>query len=128
MSALAFATAPWAVATLYSSIRGRVSWQRPYIAVCIWMFSASWSYDLYILLRDGDYPLTWFSNIFASSVLYASAGLMWNLDWREGRGVVFAFTEPGWPPVADRRGVNRILWFALPFIALVAAMIVPFIL
>jgi hypothetical protein len=48
-------------------------------------------------------------------VLYACAGLMWNLDWRAGRGVVFAFREPGWPQAAGGGGFARIAAFALPF-------------
>ncbi|MBC3918102.1 hypothetical protein H8L32_11490 [Undibacterium sp. CY18W] len=36
----------------------------------MWMFSASWCYDLYLLLRDGVYPLTWEANIYAPSVMY----------------------------------------------------------
>jgi len=96
------------------------------VAICIWMFSASWSYDLYLILRDGAYPDTWFPNIFASSVLYVSAGLLWNLEWKEGRGVIFGFMEPSWPEVADNRVFRKIVWFALPFMALAAAMIIAF--
>jgi len=89
MSILAYATAPWAVGTLYLAIRGKAMAAKIYVAICISMFSASWSYDLYLILRDGAYPDTWFPNIFASSVLYVSAGLLWNLEWKEGRGVIF---------------------------------------
>ena len=92
------------------------------------MFSASWSYDGYLVLRDGTYPFTWLPNIFASSVLYLSAGLFWNLQWREGRGVHFGFTEPDWPAPLATPAFNRILWYALPFMILVAAMILPFLL
>ena len=67
----------------------RRPWTIVYVSVCVWMFSASWSYDGYLVLRDGAYPFTWLPNIFASSVLYLSAGLFWNLQWREGRGVHF---------------------------------------
>jgi hypothetical protein len=97
-----------------------------YVAICIWMFSASWSYDLYLILRDGAYPDTWFPNIFASSVLYVSAGLLWNLEWKEGRGVIFGFMEPSWPEVTDNRVFRKIVWFALPFMVLAAAMIIAF--
>jgi hypothetical protein len=56
------------------------------VALCLWLFSASWSYDLYLLLRDGSYPVTWLANLFASSLLYLSAGLFWNLHWTARTG------------------------------------------
>jgi hypothetical protein len=90
------------------------------------MFSASWSYDLYLILRDGDYPITWFSNIFASSVLYISAGLFWSLDWIQGRGVTFAFLEDGWPSSTSESTFSNIVWFALPFMVLVSFLIIYF--
>ena len=126
MSILTFATAPWAVGTIYLAIRGKAMAVKVYVAFCIWMFSASWSYDLYLILRDGAYPDTWLPNIFASSVLYVSAGLLWNLEWKEGRGVIFGFMEPSWPEVTDNRVFRKIVWFALPFMILAAAMITAF--
>lgn len=128
MSMLTFATAPWATGTLYRSVVGRSGVGNVYVALCVWMFSASWSYDLYIYLRDGDYPITWLSNIFASSVLYLSAGLFWSLDYREGRGVTFAFMEPEWLAEHGAAAATfpRIAWYAAPFMVLVAATIVYF--
>jgi hypothetical protein len=126
MSILTFATAPWAVGTLYLSIRGKAMAAKVYVAIFIWMFSASWSYDLYLVVRDGAYPDTWLPNIFASSVLYVSGGLLWNLEWKRGRGVIFGFMEPGWPEVTDKREFRKIVWFALPFMILAAAMIAAF--
>lgn len=126
MSVFAFTTAPWVIGTLYRSpSEGSVG--RVYVALCVWLFSASWSYDLYIYLRDGNYPLTWLSNIFASTVLYVSAGLFWNLDHRAGRGVTFAFLEPDWLAAAASGGFTKILWYAIPFMAIVAATIVYFV-
>jgi hypothetical protein len=103
MSALAFATAPWSLGVLYRFVRGWVAPAAAFVAACVWMFSASWSYDLYIWLRDGVYPDTWLPNIPASSCLYAAAGLFWSLETRGGR-MVFAFTRRDWfDPSADRR-------------------------
>ena len=103
MSVLAFTTAPWALGTLYRFARGWTSIVAAFIACCVWIFSVSWSYDLYIWLRDGIYPETWLPNIPASSVLYAAAGLFWSLESRAGR-MVFAFACPVWiEAVADRR-------------------------
>jgi len=128
MSVLTYATAPWVVATCYLTIRGMRRYVHAYIAICVWMFSASWSYDLYLVVRDGYYPFTWFPNIFASSVLYLSAGLLWSLENVEGRGVIFGFMDPSWPSVSEAGKFTRVVWYALPFMILVTAMIVPFLL
>ena len=121
MSVLTFLTAPWSTGTLFLALRGRAGPRQAYVAACLWMFSASWSYDLYILLRDGEYPNTWLPNIPASSVLYFSAGLLWNLDWRPGRGATFSFQEAGWPAVRPAAAFGRIFWVALPFMVIAAA-------
>ncbi len=126
MSALTYVTAPWAVGTCYLAVRGKRPLVHAYIAICVWMFSASWSYDLYLVLRDGDYPLTWLPNIFASSALYLCGGLMWSLESVEGRGVIFGFMDPGWPAVTRTGTFRRIVWYVLPFMIMVTAMIVPF--
>ena len=126
MSVLTYLTAPWAMGAIYNVAKGKLNPSQAFVALCLWMFSASWSYDLYLVLRDGDYPLTWFSNIFASSVLYISAGLFWNLDWVQGRGVTFAFLENNWPYSTSGAAFSKIVWFALPFMALVFFLILYF--
>ncbi len=127
MSVLAFTTAPWATGALFLAFRRRIALQQAFVALCVWIFSASWSYDLYLVLRDGRYPDTWFANIPASSVLYVSAGLLWNLEWIPGRGAIFAFMRDDWPsPAADSR-FSRIVWFALPFMLIAAASVLYFV-
>lgn len=126
MSILTFLTAPWATGVIYKFIRRELHLKYLYIAICIWMFSASWSYDLYLLIRDGYYPITWHSNMFASSVLYFSAGLMWNLSWFRGRGVIFSFMQKDWPIPPSREESPKIIWYALPFMLLVTLVIVYF--
>ena len=129
MSILTYMTAPWAVATLYLVFRGMRHYLLGYIAACIWMFSASWSYDLYLVFRDGYYPITWFSNMFASSVLYVFAGLFWSLESVEGRGVIFGFMDPGWPSIPESGKFRiQIIWYAIPFALLVSVMIISFLL
>jgi len=64
MSILIYLTAPWVVATLYQMVCTKAKLSHVYIAVCLWTFSASWSYDGYMLWRDGRYPITWWSNFF----------------------------------------------------------------
>ena len=127
MSLLTFASAPWAIGTLYLFLRGRARASHAYVAICCWMFSASWCYDLYILLRDGQYPMTWLPNIFAASVLYVAAGMMWNLEWRPNRGVILAFMEGEWPQAAAQASFIRLLGYAAPFMILVAASVFYFV-
>jgi len=126
MSILTFMTAPWSIATIFRFIKRKEKITIVYIAFCAWMFSASWSYDIYLVIRDGFYPITWWSNIFASSVLYVSAGLFWNLEHREGRGVIFGFMTSDWPTSNTGNDFNKILIYALPFMMLAAAAFLPF--
>ena len=128
MSVLTYVTSPWAVAIFFRTWRFQQRLLKLYIAACVAMFSSSWSYDGYLLLRDGVYPFTWLPNIFASGVLYICAGLMWNLEWRVERGVHFGFTEADWPRASGARAFSKLIWFGLPFMILVAAMILPFLL
>ncbi len=125
MAVLTFVTAPWTVGTLFLWIRRRARLAQAFVAASAWMLSASWSYDLYILWRDRVYPAAWRDNIAASSILYLTAGLLWSLDWRQGRGVHLAFTEPGWPTAAPQGGVfTRVLPWALVLMVLVSAAMV----
>ena len=126
MSILAFLTAPWSVGTLFLGLRRQARFSHVYIAICVWMFSASWTYDVYILLKHGYYPATWAPNIVLSSILYLAAGMMWNLQKRAGRGVIFGFMEAGWPDPSHELGFRQVFWFALPIMLLVIAMIAPF--
>lgn len=127
MAVLTFLGAPWVVGVLFLVGRRRLPLKQMYVAVCLWMFSASWSYDFYLVLRDGRYPNTWLPNIFASSVLYISAGLLWNLDWRAERGMTFSFMESDWPSVHPTSAFNKIFWVALPFMLIAAAAILYFV-
>ncbi|MBI4815534.1 MAG: hypothetical protein HY791_04725 [Deltaproteobacteria bacterium] len=125
MGVLTYATAPFSVGVFGRSLMsqaqpargiGRPSWASVFVAISCWMFSASWSYDLYILFRDGFYPVTWAANIPASSVLYASAGFLFSLDYSPDRGVGFAFTELDWPKRSAPGGFSKLVWYALPFV------------
>ena len=126
MSVLTYTTAPWSVGALFLVARRRLPARQGYVAACMWLFSASFSYDLYIWLRMGFYPSSWAANLVASSVLYAAAGLMWNLAWIEGRGLQFGFMVEGWPALDASRRIGRVLAFAAVFMLLVAGMMLPF--
>lgn len=127
MSVLAWYTAPWVLAVIYKMIIAKARLTHLYIALCCWLFSVSWSYDLYILLRDGMYPNTWWSNLLLSSVLYVSAGLMWNLEYWPKCGMKFGFMRSDWPARLEQDHFIKIVWFALPFMILVAALILAFV-
>lgn len=121
MSFLTWATAPWCVGILYRFARRLENGVSLHVAICLWFFSASWSYDLYIWIRDGYYPMTWTSNIVASSFLYLMAGILWNLAWNRERGLHLAFMTDEWP-VASQAASWRIAWIALPIILLVGVL------
>ncbi|MBE9608441.1 hypothetical protein [Chitinilyticum piscinae] len=125
MSVLTFLSAPWAVGILWRACRRQAVAMDVFLAVVCWLFSASWSYDGYLVLRDGDYPETWLSNLYLSSLLYCSAGILWNLCHDAGRGLHFAFVRPDWlaSPAAP---FSRLLWLALPLMLLAGAMIAYF--
>lgn len=128
MSVLTFATAPWAVGSLYRALRRQASLANACIAACVWMFSASWSYDLWLLARDGEYPPTWAANIVASSCLYLPAGMLWSLAWRPDSGMHFAFSEPDWPRPAPPVPFRKLAPVAAVLMLLAGAQIVPFLL
>ena len=118
MALLTFLTAPWAVGVAYRARRTPLP--HSLVAASLWMLSASWCYDGYQLLLHGFYPVTWIPNIFATSVLYISAGLMWNIDIRPQRGATFAFLEPEWMMPPAREATLKILLGASPFMLLAA--------
>ncbi|MBF0501366.1 MAG: hypothetical protein HQM09_14595 [Candidatus Riflebacteria bacterium] len=126
MAVLTYFTAPWAVGTLYRFVRGRESVFPMLFAIVCWMFSASWSYDLYLLIKQGQYPITWFANIGASSSLYLSAGLFWNLRWRESEGASFSFMHDVWPAKESDINTLRLLLWGLPFAIIFGGMIALF--
>jgi len=123
MSVLTFAFAPWAVGTLWKLARRERGGAAAYVAVCLWMLGASWSYDLYLLLRDGLYPSTWAWNLAASSFLFGAAGVYWNLDWDETQGIHFAFVGAGWPAASRGPVFLRLLPVAGPIMLFVAVLI-----
>jgi hypothetical protein len=119
---LMFTTSYTSLARPWRSTSARVF----FVAAAVWLFSAGLSYDLYNLWKLGFQPPSWRSNLLASSLLYASAGLMWNLAATRERGVVFGFMLERWPDAASARGNRRIFALVLVFVLLVGAMMIPF--
>jgi len=116
ISILTFLTAPWVIGVIYK----QPSLKLVYVALCLGLFSASWSHDLYILMRDGSYPSTWLPNMILSSFLYIMAGLLWNLQFKEGKGVVLGFKESDWPCALQQPQFKKIFWHAFPIMLLAA--------
>ena len=125
MSLLTFTTAPWVVCVLYRFWLGRASGRLAYVALCTLLFSSTWSYDLYLFLRDGAYPPTWLGNLFVGPLLYAGGGLFWSLQPRLGR-VQLAFTDPRWPSLPPEDDLRRILVPAVVLMALASAAFLPY--
>lgn len=117
MSVLVFVTAPWAVGAVFRSVRSRARWEDIYIALCLMLFSSSWSYDAYVWMRDGVYPPTWFSNLIISPAIYTAGGLFWNLEYLPGRGMSFSFQRDSWYLEPVRTSFTKLLWIAIPLMA-----------
>ena len=96
MALFAYVTAPWAAGALYRASKASSFGAESFAALVVWLFSASWSYDGYLFLRDGVYPPSWGSNLAASSCLYAMAGLMWSLEDSPGLGLVVSWMQDDW--------------------------------
>lgn len=126
MSVLTFATAPWAIGVLYQALRKNGDIKQVYVAICVGLFSASWSYDLYIFIRDGLYPITWWPNLWLSSIIYLLAGMFWNLDWSPETGVKFSFMMKDWPTPSAQPVFGKIVWVGLLFMIFVATLILSF--
>lgn len=127
MSILCFLTAPWAVGVLYKAARRELPLRQAYVAACIWLFTASWFYDTWLLIRDGEYPVTmWWPNLMASSGLYAMGGLFWNLHWSPQRGTIFAFMESDWPSATAEPVFRRVVWLGAVFMVVVGGMVLWF--
>ncbi len=126
MSVLTFFTAPWAVGTTYKVLRG----QRPFtyliIAAALTLFSASWFYDGYLLLRDGSYTGRWIGNLILSPIIYVCAGLLWNLE-ASGHWFRFSFLRLDWPKPPEDRSFWPILIISIPLILVAAYVLIAFV-
>ncbi len=120
VSVAVFACAPFAVATVVRKLRAR-TYDLEALAGLVLFFVPCWTYDLYIVVRDGVYPPTWSSNLVLSGVIIGLAGAFWNLaaDPASERGAHFAFQDEHWPPAYRTRFLT-----VLPMAMLLAAPVV----
>ncbi len=124
MAILTYFTAPWTLGVLART--RRVSRAELYVAACTWLFSASFSYDLYIFLRDHAYPRTWWSNLIVSSGLYGLGGAMWSLRGRPGASPSFAFQRDDWPASLADGDTRSLLPYIAVFMLAVVGILSPF--
>lgn len=133
MAILTFLTAPWAIGLFYQVFMGRRPLRYFIVALASLLFSSSWFYDGYLLWRNGVYTSRWLGNLMLSPFIYVAAGLLWNLeakeggDFREGPGFQFSFERKDWPkrPVDPRFG--PIMFVSIPFILIAAFVLVEFV-
>ena len=124
MAILVYTTAPWTLGVL---VRARTRGSAEiYAAMCTWLFSASFSYDLYILVRDHHYPRSWWSNLIVSSALYGLGGAMWSLRGQRGGRPTFAFLRDDWPASLADGDARSLLPYVAIFMIAVVGLLSPF--
>lgn len=126
-SVAVFVTAPWAIGTLARMKRHR----DPVVtfAALVLFFVPCWTYDLYILFRDGFYPDAWLPNLPLSGAICFLAGLFWNLTIGEDGRPTFAFLHGAWLDERDRRFAPLLRYAALlsvPVVLMVGAFVYTF--
>lgn len=127
MSLLTFFTAPAFVGIVYQVFAGRRPARYLIVAVALLLFSSSWFYDGYLLLRDGRYTSRWWSNLMLSPVIYLAAGFLWNLEARGGVLPSFGFTRPDWPARPADSGFLPIVIGAIPLVLVAGFFLVAFV-
>lgn len=124
MATLTYLTAPWSIGAIFRAVKKKTRARHAFVAIVCWLVSASWCYDAYLWWRDGQYPRSWLGNLAASTVLYACAGLFWNVAYEKDRGVVFAFMRDDWFARSEARW--KTFAVAAIFGLIVVLMMVPF--
>ena len=124
MSVGCYVFAPWTCAVIYRA--KQTSKLELALALLFSLAVVSFSYDLYIALRDGVFPPTSRENLLASSILYILGGLFFSLGHHRERGLLFVFMDARWPTwsgdVWSLRGASKALLLA----GLLAAPVVAF--
>jgi len=130
MSILTVGTAWWAVGTAARVVRKMAPPIHLLVAIAVMLFASSWSYDGYLLLRDGAYTPRWQGNLMLSPTIYLCAGLVQNLEMQGGK-LAFAFTRATWPRLPEDKSTSRLSWAialtAIPLVAIAAWFLVGFV-
>jgi hypothetical protein len=126
MSVLTVATSWWSVGTAVRVWRGKERPRLLLVALAATLFSSSWFYDGWLLLRDGAYTARWLGNLMLSPTVYLCAGLVLNLETRDGR-LALAFTREDWPrPVPATRSWLVVL-ASIPLVVIAGWFLVGFV-
>jgi hypothetical protein len=126
MALLTFFTAGASVGLLARFVSGRASGSEAVVALALTLFSSSWFYDGYLLLRDGAYTHRWLGNLLLSPIAYVSAGLVLNLE-RRGEGLGFAFTRATWPAPDGAAPSWKLAVAVTPLVAVAAWVLIGFV-
>jgi len=130
MSVFTFATSWWVVGTAVRVVRRKRPAYELVIALAVMLFSSSWFYDGYLLLRDGAYTQRWLGNLMLSPTIYLCAGLVLNLEPATKKSSVleFAWNREDWPrPPSSKKATWRIALAALPLILIAGYFLVGFV-
>jgi hypothetical protein len=133
MALLTFVTAPWVVGLIYQVFVGLRPWRYLIVALALLLFSSSWFYDAYLLWRDGVYTQRWWGNLILSPFIYVAAGLLWNLeakdggDFRDNQGFRLSFVREDWPKRPADTRFGPIMIVSIPFILIAAFVLVGFV-
>ncbi len=126
MSLLTFFTAPWSLGLVYKVVTAQKRATYLIVAMALCLFSASWFYDAYLFLRDGQYSVRWLGNLMLSPEIYVAAGFLWNLE-AKGAWPTFGFLRSDWPkPPPDKRFAPLFV-IALPLIMCVGVLLVSYV-
>jgi hypothetical protein len=129
MSILTVLTAWWSVGTGVRVVRRMAHPRELVVALGATLFSASWFYDGYLLLRDGAYTQRWLGNLMLSPTIYLCAGLLSNLELDDRGRLGFSFLRPDWPrPLASARKISlAMVLVSIPLVAIAAWFLVGFV-
>ncbi|MEW6157213.1 MAG: hypothetical protein AB1813_07245 [Verrucomicrobiota bacterium] len=127
MSLLTYFSAPWCLGMVYQVIVGRRPRHYLFVASALLLFSSSWFYDGYLLLRDGCYTTRWWSNLMLSPIIYLAAGFLWNLEAHGRFGVRLGFVRADWPSRPMDGRFLPILFFSIPLILIAGFVLVAFV-
>jgi hypothetical protein len=128
MAVLTFLTSAWAIGTVYKVLARERPVRFLLFAAAAWLFSSSWFYDGYLLLRDGAYTRRWMGNLILSPIIFFCAGVMCNLEARPGFWVYLGFLRQDWPAPPIDTGVSLLMALAsIPLILVAAFVLVAFV-
>ena len=126
MSVLTVVTSGWSVGSAARVLRGEARPSHLVVAIAMALVSSSWFYDGYLLWRDGAYTHRWLGNLQLSPIISVCAGLLMNLELREGR-LAFAFSRADWPMPRSEGPSWKLFAAALPVMLLAAWVLVGFV-